>query len=177
MSPRIAIVDANLIDGLDRRLQQSGLSSTAIGDVSSLNSWLSEHGATVLLLNLELKKEAVNPIRTVKTERRKANQQISWCLNSALFKLTSPSGMAISLSHNECCVLQAASSANGQLVCRKTLINALGQNVMHYDERRLEALISRLRRKLVSGVAEDFPIRGVKGRGYLFGVNLRDERK
>jgi len=177
MTPRIAIVDANLIDGLDSRLQQSGLKSTAISDVSSLNNWLAEHGATVLLFNLQLNKEATDPIHTVKTERRKANQQQFWCLHSALFKLTSPSGMAILLSYNECCVLQATASANGKLVCRKTLINALGHNIMHYDERRLEALISRLRRKLLACVAEDFPIRGVKGRGYLFGVNLRDEGK
>lgn len=39
----------------------------------------------------------------------------------------------------------------------------LGANYWDYDERRLEALISRLRRKLPG-----LSVRGIKGQGYVF---------
>jgi DNA-binding response OmpR family regulator len=88
-------------------------------------------------------------------------------------ELITPYGKLIPLSHNECCVLGAAANANGNMVSRKMLIEALGQDFWYYDERRLESLISRLRRKLASYAPEDFPIRGVKGQGYLFRVELQ----
>lgn len=101
------------------------------------------------------------------------NGQTRWQLNSSQLELITPDGRAISLSHNECCILRAIANANGKLVSRKTLIEALGHEFWHYDERRLESLISRLRRKLASYVPESFTIRGVKGQGYLFRAELQ----
>ena len=89
-------------------------------------------------------------------------------------ELVAPCGQPIPLSHNEFRLLQAAAGAKGGLVSRKDLVEALGHNYWHYDERRLEALISRLRRKLATCVPEGFPVRGVKGHGYVFGVELRE---
>ena len=50
------------------------------------------------------------------------------------------------------------------------LIEALGQEFWYYDERRLESLISRLRRKLASYAPDGFPIRGVGPLEYLVGT-------
>ena len=174
MKTRIAIADANLIEDLASQLQQTGHNATALNDASSLRGWLAENEAAVLLLRMPEKNEAANPARISFTERRKTgtNPQACWRLHPAQLKLTAPDGISIPLSRNECSILQAAASANGNLVCRKTLIKALGQNILHYDERRLEALISRLRKKLANCVSNNFPIRGVKGQGYLFGASL-----
>lgn len=98
----------------------------------------------------------------------------TWALKPSQLQLVAPGGQPISLSPGEFRVLQAAASAKSNLVSRKTLVEAMGYNYWHYDERRLETLISRLRRKLASATAEDFPVRGVKGHGYLFGVDLQE---
>lgn len=102
------------------------------------------------------------------------NGQKRWLLNATQMELIAPDGKPIPLTHNECCVLRAAAGAAGHLVSRKALIEALGQNFWHYDERRLEVLISRLRRKLANAFPDGFPVRGVKGHGYLFGVVLEE---
>lgn len=98
----------------------------------------------------------------------------AWTIKPSQLKLIPPGGQPIPLSHNELRVLKAAAGAKGNIVSRKDLIEALGQNYWHYDERRLETLISRLRRKLATCMPEGFPVRGVKGHGYLFGINLRE---
>ena len=49
---------------------------------------------------------------------------------------------------------------------RRDLITAMGFDHSQYDEQRLEAMISRLRRKLVP--LGDKPIKAVHGQGYVF---------
>ena len=170
----VAIVDARLFDDIASQLQQAGHITAALDDVASLNAWLSEHGTAVLLLGQPEKEKAATPAATRERRMASANRQAHWRLNSARLELTAPSGKTIPLSHNECCILCATARAKKQLVSRETLIEAMGQNFLHYDERRLEALISRLRRKLSSRVPDGFPVRGVKGQGYLFGIKLTE---
>lgn len=173
---RIAILDQNsyLLDKLDFNLQQQGFAATTALDGENLSVWLAKHGIDMLVLHLPNEEEqpTTTSISKTKPELLNGNEPACWHLNSSKLKLISPEGKAIPLSHNECCVLGAAAKANGSLVSRKMLIEALGQDFWHYDERRLETLISRLRRKLASYAPEGFPIRGVKGQGYLFGVEL-----
>ncbi|PZN73006.1 MAG: hypothetical protein DM484_23490 [Candidatus Methylumidiphilus alinenensis] len=97
-----------------------------------------------------------------------------WFLDASLMELIAPDGKHIPLSHNEFCVLQTAAHAQGNLLSRKTLIEALGKNYLHFDERCLEALISRLRRKLNTTIDGSFKLRGVRGHGYLFGAALQE---
>ena len=97
-----------------------------------------------------------------------------WFLDAAQMELIAPDGNPIPLSHNEFCVLQAAARAQGNLLSRKTLIEALGKNYLHFDERCLETLISRLRRKLNTTVYGSFKLRGVRCHGYLFGMTLQE---
>lgn len=175
---RIAILDQNayLLDNIASNLQQTGFAATTALDGENLSAWLAKHGVNMLVLRLPNENEPATPIPISKTnppERLNGNQPTCWRLNPSKLKLISPDGKAIPLSHNECCVLGAAANVNGNLVSRKILIEALGQDFWHYDERRLEALISRLRRKLTPFSPEGFPIRGVKGQGYLFSVELQ----
>ncbi|MFZ2403588.1 MAG: helix-turn-helix domain-containing protein [Methylobacter sp.] len=174
---RIAVLNRNTyqLNDIASNLQQSGFAATTELDGENLSVWLAKHGIDMLVLPLPNEKE--QPVSTAiskaKTETLDANGQAHWQLNSSQLELIAPDGKPVQLSHNECCVLKAAANANGNLVSRKMLIEALGQDFWHYDERRLEALISRLRRKLASYAPEGFPIRGVKGQGYLFGVELQ----
>jgi len=171
----IAIVDASLIGDIATQLQQAGYITTPLLDAASLIAWLDKHKVAVLMLNQSTERTLTFNVTLNKTTSRAANakKKPHWQLNSAQLELTTPDCMTIPLSHNECCILRAAACANKQIVSRKTLIESLGQNFLHYDERRLEAIISRLRRKLASCTPEGFTVRGVKGQGYLFGASLQ----
>lgn len=173
---RIAILDQNAcqFDNIFSNLQQTGFAATTALDAENLSAWLATQGVGMLILPLLNENE--RPIATaISTQSGKlnGNEQAGWRLNSSQLELIAPNGRQVLLSHNECCVLRAAANANGKLVSRKMLIEALGQEFWYYDERRLESLISRLRRKLASYAPEGFPIRGVKGQGYLFRVELQ----
>lgn len=79
----------------------------------------------------------------------------------------------IKLSHNEFKILQTVARAQQPLVYRKQLIEALGHHYLTYDERCLETLISRLRKKLVP---YDFSIRAVKSQGYWFEAKILEQK-
>lgn len=173
---RIAIFDHNTypLNNIVSNLQQTDFATTTELDGENLSTWLAKHGVNILALHLPNENErATITISNTKPEMLNSNGQACWQLNASQLELIAPDGKLIPLSHNECCVLGAAANANGNLVSRKMLIEALGQDFWYYDERRLESLISRLRRKLASYAPEGFLIRGVKGQGYLFRVQLR----
>jgi DNA-binding winged helix-turn-helix (wHTH) protein len=98
-----------------------------------------------------------------------------WEIHVPQLEVRAPNGKHISLSHNELRLLEAARDAHGTLISRKTLIEALGHDYWEYDERRLEALISRLRRKLSAQAGTAFLVRGIKGQGYVFSSLLHTQ--
>lgn len=175
---RIAILDNNnhLFDNIASNQQQVDFVTTTALDGESLSAWLAKHRVNMLALYLPNNNErpASAAVNNKKTQMLNSSRQTYWQLNSSQLELITPDGKSIQLSHNECCLLGAAANANGNLVSRKALIEALGQEAWNYDERRLETMISRLRRKLIAYAPGGFPIRGVKGRGYLFGMALQE---
>jgi DNA-binding winged helix-turn-helix (wHTH) protein len=171
---RIAILDNNnhLFDSIASNQQQVNFVTTTALDGESLSAWLAKHGVNMLALHLPNNNEP--PATAAINKKTQGIKQTYWQLNSPQLELITPDGKSIRLSHNECCLLGAATNTNGNLVSRKALIEALGQETWNYDERRLETMISRLRRKLLAYAPGDFPIRGVKGQGYLFGIALHE---
>jgi DNA-binding winged helix-turn-helix (wHTH) protein len=173
---RIAIFDHNTypLNNIVSSLQQADFATTAELDGENLSAWLAKHGVDILALHLPNENERPRvTVSNTKPEMLGRNGQACWQLNASQLELITPDGKPIPLSHNECCILGAAANMNGNMVSRKMLIEALGQDFWYYDERRLESLISRLRRKLASYAPEGFPIRGVKGQGYLFKIQLQ----
>lgn len=160
--------DAGLLDTFAASLHRAGYTTAPLPGGAAMSTLVAEQRSSVLVLGTP---KNGTPLAIGKAA---ANAQAPWLLNSPQLELLAPNGTPIQLSHSESCILQAAAHADGQLLGRKTLIEALGQNFMHYDERRLEALISRLRRKLASYVPDGFPIRAVRGHGYLFGAALQE---
>jgi len=92
----------------------------------------------------------------------------SWWLLSSRFQLVPPGASAVTLSGWELLLLQALATAHNQQADRDTLIRALGKNPLAYDERALEANISRLRRKLPPLADGSNPLQAVRGMGYQF---------
>jgi DNA-binding response OmpR family regulator len=91
----------------------------------------------------------------------------AWLLVSRKWLLLSPDGEQVQLTATECSLLSLLLAHAGKPVSRREIVTALGYDYRHYDERRLEALVSRLRRKL-GRQSEGTPIRVAHGFGYAF---------
>ncbi|MDD3482490.1 response regulator transcription factor [Azovibrio restrictus] len=91
----------------------------------------------------------------------------SWSLSDDSWTLTGPDGKSVHLTAQERLFMLRLLQTPGEAVAREALVLALGENVYDYDFHRLDALVSRLRRK-VSDAGATLPLRAVRGKGYLF---------
>lgn len=94
--------------------------------------------------------------------------QAQWTLDLPRLSLSAPDGRSVALTASELAVLQAIARATHQRCDRAALAGALGEDWRSYDERRLEALMSRLRRKLSQQLGNSTPLRTLRGQGYGF---------
>ena len=72
----------------------------------------------------------------------------------------------ITLTRSEGTILKILAQHGREPVSRRKISEALGYDYLHYDERRLEAIISRLRKKLKDGCPETEIIKAARGIGY-----------
>lgn len=80
--------------------------------------------------------------------------------------LHTPNGNSLALTAQERAFLECLWQHAGEAVSREDLVQALGGDLYEYDFHRLEALVSRLKRKATdSGLF--LPLRAVRGTGYL----------
>ncbi|MDQ7990006.1 MAG: response regulator transcription factor [Candidatus Dactylopiibacterium sp.] len=93
----------------------------------------------------------------------------TWSLMDSGWTLQSSLGLRIPLTRSERTFLEALVDQSGQVVSRESLAERMSGdgNVAEYDLHRLEALVSRLRRK-AHELGAELPIRAVRGLGYLF---------
>lgn len=103
-----------------------------------------------------------------------AESSLCWQYHQHEWKLVSPSGAGIGLSHLEAAFVHMIARQPGQPVRRRDIIaHAFGQDPLHYDQRRLEALVSRLRKKVHRSYPLSQPIRVVHSIGYVFTDSIR----
>jgi len=93
--------------------------------------------------------------------------QPAWVVDAERWTLTSPDGEDVALSAAEYRVLIALTDHPGQPVPRHILFAALGKTAGGPDDRSLDVLVSRLRRKF-TGSTGAVPVRSVRGVGYVF---------
>lgn len=93
--------------------------------------------------------------------------QPGWVVDMERWTLTSPDGEVASLSAAEQRVLTALTDRPGQAVPRDTLFAVLGKAAGGPDDRSVDVLVSRLRRKFTASTSA-LPIRAVRGIGYVF---------
>lgn len=80
----------------------------------------------------------------------------------------------IQLNYKECRLLQIVVRTQQSVVTRQQLVEGLGEDYLRFDQRCLETLISRLRKKLAP---YDFPIRAMKNYGYYFAAEVQEKTK
>jgi DNA-binding response OmpR family regulator len=93
-------------------------------------------------------------------------------LDASAQRLHLQDGARLELTPSECQILARLARAPRQQANRNQLIEALGGDRYDYDERRLEALISRLRRKLTSAGLDASVLVAERGVGYEFRLPL-----
>jgi DNA-binding response OmpR family regulator len=95
--------------------------------------------------------------------------QLKWQFNHREWRLFCPTGAVIELSRLESEFLKLLVEHAGKPVKRKDIIAvAFKQDPVAYDSRRLEALVSRLRRKIYALYPLSQPIKAVHSIGYVF---------
>ncbi|MFJ3045610.1 response regulator transcription factor [Herbaspirillum chlorophenolicum] len=90
----------------------------------------------------------------------------SWRLDGMKRELVSPSGHREALNHQEMHLLELLSKKPHTTVSRRDIVTALGHNWLDYDERRLDQLISRLRRRWRKNSRAELPLHTDRGLGY-----------
>ncbi len=91
----------------------------------------------------------------------------AWVFDTDRWVLTSPDGEEARLSAAEHSVLMALTQQPGQAVPRDALFDALGKRSAGPEDRSLDVLVSRLRRKYHASTIT-LPVRSVRGIGYVF---------
>jgi len=92
-----------------------------------------------------------------------------WQVDIKRYQLRAPCNQVhIELTPTECSILQRLAQDHPESASRADLVQSLGEDHRLYDERRLEQIMSRLRKKIREHTGYS-PIKAVRGRGYRFG--------
>ena len=96
-----------------------------------------------------------------------------WYLDAVERVLTSPNGVAVLLSASEAVVVKTLFASEQRFASRQELIVQVDGVADAGSAHRLEALISRLRRKVGDKVGLKLPLRSAYGRGYEFSGHVQ----
>lgn len=92
----------------------------------------------------------------------------TWRLNTVSWELKAPNNLEIELTRSEFALLSCFIQKSGQVISRDDIIKGLGFNPLVYDNRRLEVMLRRLRKKIEDAGVVKFPLQTVYGVGLVF---------
>jgi two-component system, OmpR family, response regulator len=140
---------------------------TARGSVDDRVHGLMQGADTYLAKSVDSRElEAVirNLCRRIRGEQ---SVQPPWIFRCDAWTLVSPDGEEIKLSGAEYRVVAALTATPGKPVTRDILFEAIGRTAMEPDDRSLDVLVSKLRRKFKAPTTS-LPVMSVRGIGYVF---------
>lgn len=91
-----------------------------------------------------------------------------WQFDTSQLCLNTPDNQSITLTSAEAVLIRLLASSSGQQAHRADIVEALGADYLTYDPRRLEAIVSRLRRKIAGCLPDANPLRAMRNQGYVF---------
>ena len=92
----------------------------------------------------------------------------SWVLDSRSWTLTAPNQLTLKLTATEFALLSTLCDYEGGVCDREKLVETIARPRAHFDNRYLDAVVSRLRRKVDAHTNLQAPIKVVYGVGYTF---------
>jgi DNA-binding response OmpR family regulator len=90
-----------------------------------------------------------------------------WQLSASPRRLIAPDGVSISLSRQDHIVLLALMTG-GECVTRRAIVEALEEDFLEYDQRRLDTQMRRLRHKVKEACSSPLPVNTLRSIGYRF---------
>jgi DNA-binding response OmpR family regulator len=93
-----------------------------------------------------------------------------WHLSSDAWFLVSPTNTKVQLSKAEKKLLEILMQHPNEVFLRDDLIGAMTDNVLEFDPHRLDSILHRLRRKVITIIGEPLPVNAVHGIGYKLTV-------
>ncbi|WP_130471308.1 response regulator transcription factor [Candidatus Magnetaquicoccus inordinatus] len=96
-----------------------------------------------------------------------------WILDKVNWTLSSPNGLSAALTSTEMSFLSALEESRGAPCTREELVRLLLRRVNSDEQRNLDAVVRRLRRKISLETGMDLPVKVVYGVGYAFPAPLR----
>lgn len=90
-----------------------------------------------------------------------------WQLSASPRRLITRNGVSVPLSVQDYIVLLALMDAS-ESVTRRTIVEALGEDFLKYDQRRLDTQMRRLRRKVKEACGQALPVSTLRNIGYRF---------
>ncbi len=151
-----------------RRHWQGGIiMATGLGDVEQ-RVLGRDSGADIYLVKPVDLRELASAVDSL-ARRLSVPASPAWRLDASLSMLRTPAGIPIPLTGHECLLLRPLFDRAGENVPRAILFQALDYPDGRHGDRRLEALVSRLRAKLRERApGEPLPLRGRTNLGYAF---------
>jgi DNA-binding response OmpR family regulator len=175
----IVLLDLGLPDGdgIEWLKERQDLSNKGVIIVSARADGQSrvsgvKAGADVYLVKPFSSEEIVYLIDNLMRRLRGHSESI-WKFDGLSWQLTSPQGLQLKLTHSERILINRFAQSPGQTVTREELAISLGSNPNHYDYRRLETLIRRLRIKAEEKFKIPLPIETAHGLGYAFAALIQ----
>ena len=176
----LAILDRTLPDGdgLDilRRIRAEAsvpvLMLTGLGHVEEKILGLDADADHYLVKPVDVRELLSIIKRVLRRETLVAKEPGVWVLDVHGWKLLSPEGVTVALTHRESILLTCFSGQKGCAIHRDIIITALGFDPLIYDLRRLETMVSRLRKKIEQVGAIGFDLQTVYGVGYALHTQL-----
>jgi two-component system OmpR family response regulator len=178
--PDVIILDVGLPDGNGfelaseiREAYRGGIIMlTALGDSDDRVRGF-ESGADIYLVKHSTLREIEAAIRSL---LRRAGDQADmadvvadrWTLDSRNWTLTAPNRRSLKLTATEFALVTALCKHGGGVCEREELVQSIARPRAHFDNRHLDAVVSRLRRKIAEQTDLQVPIKVVYGVGYTF---------
>ncbi|WP_367716614.1 response regulator transcription factor [Nitratireductor sp. GISD-1A_MAKvit] len=177
--PDVVILDLSLPDGdgyclareIRAKLNCGIIMLTAHGDTESRVRGF-ESGADIYLVKHTALREIAAAIhsllRRLPQERAQREASHEWTLDAVSWILQTPEGRAIKLTATEKTFVEALMENAGKPCSREELASILSRRQTTFENRHLDAVASRLRRKISNHTDKAAPIKSVYGIGYSF---------
>lgn len=162
-----------------RQLQSLGIIILASNFESAHRLELISSGADAFLSKPVETEELMAYIRNIYRRTNSSSEAVpaaQWHFHRNEWRLVAPSGTSLTLSHLEVSLMDMLVKSIGKPVKRRDIIAmGFGLDPLSYDNRRLDSIVSRLRRKLHEAYPLSQPIKVVHSVGYIFTEPVRSD--
>lgn len=127
--------------------------------------WLPERGIRIAVArDVTSRRDAVDRAESLDVSESAPR----WKLHGSPARLIPPGLAAIPLSAHDHVVLLALGQGAQRVVRRQAIVEALGEDYLQYDQRRLDTQMRRLRRRVEQACGLKLPVATVRAVGYRF---------